>query len=184
MLIVVVPACASRAGMREHDAMIATLGRIDRNRSVQLVDEVALGATALDRAQLVAAVLARNPDLDAARATWRAAVAAYPSAVTIDDPRLTYEVAPFSIGSTVPFGQRVELSQKLPYPGKRAAAGDAAIASADAAEADYGTLRLELAEAAVHAFDDDYVAARALEVNTHHHELIERIYKSATAQYT
>jgi len=184
LLIVVVPACAGGAGMREHDAMIATLGRIDRDRPAQLVDEVVIGGTVLDRAQLVAAVLARNPDLDAARATWRVAVAAYPSAVTIDDPRLSYEVAPFSIGSPVPFGQRVELSQKLPYPGKRAAAGDAALASADAAEADYDTLRLELAEATVHVFDDDYVAARALEVNTHHHELIERIYKSATAQYT
>ena len=183
LLIVVAPACAG-TGMREHDAMIATLGRIDRDRPAQLVDEVVLGATVLDRAQLVAAVLARNPDLDAARATWRAAVAGYPSAVTIDDPRLTYEVAPFSIGSAVPFGQRVELSQKLPYPGKRAAAGDAALAGADAAEADYDTLRLELAEATVHAFDDDYVATRALEVNTHHHELIERISKSATAQYT
>lgn len=144
--------------------MIATLDRSERH--AQLVDEVVLGGAALDRAQLVAAVLARNPDLDAARATWRSAAAAYPSAVTIGDPRLSYEVAPFSIGSAVPFGQRVELSQKLPYPGKRAAAGDAALATADAAEADYNTLRLELAEATVHAFDDDYIAARALDVNT------------------
>lgn len=97
---------------------------------------------------------------------------------------LTYEVAPLSIASSVPFGQRIVLSQKLPYPGKRSAAGDAAIANAEAAQGDYAALRLELAEATVYAFDDYYVAARALEVNTHHRELIERIHKSATAQYT
>ena len=177
-------ACAGGNVAREHDAMIGALGRIERERPASIGDEVSLGTEALDRASLVTAVLARNPDLDAARAAWRAATAAYPAAVTINDPMLTYEVAPFSIGSRVPFGQRVELSQKLPYPGKRRAAGDAAIAGAEAAQADYGVLRLELAETTVHAFDDYYVAARALDVNAHHHELIERIHKSATAQYT
>lgn len=177
-------ACTAGSGAREHDAMIAALGRIDRERPAPVGDDVSIGTEALDRAALVSAVLARNPDLDAARATWRAATAAYPSAVTIADPMLTYEVAPFSIGANVPFGQRVELSQKLTYPGKRRSAGDAALAGAEAAQADYGSLRLELAETTVHAFDDYYVAARALEVNTHHHELIDRMHKSATAQYT
>jgi outer membrane protein TolC len=93
-------------------------------------------------------------------------------------------MAPLTIGSDVRFGQRVAVSQKLPWPGKRALAGEAALADADAAEADYATLRLALAEATVDAFDDDYVAARALEVNAHHHALFERIEKSAIAQYT
>jgi outer membrane protein TolC len=139
---------------------------------------------ALDRAAIVAAVLARNPDLDAARATWRAAVAAYPSAVAIDDPMARYAVAPFSIGSNARFGQQVEVSQKLPWPGTRQLRGDAALADAEAAQADIESLRLDLAEAAVQAFDDDYVAVRALEINHHHRELLERIEKSALAQYT
>jgi cobalt-zinc-cadmium efflux system outer membrane protein len=177
-------ACAGGSGAREHDAMVAALVRAERERAPSIGEDVALGAESLDRAALVTAVLARNPDLDAARATWRAATAGFPSAVAIDDPMLTYEIAPFSIGANVPFGQLVALSQKLPYPGKRRAAGDAAIADAEAARADYGALRLELAETTVHAFDDYYVAARALEVSTHHRELLDRIQKSATAQYT
>src|SRR5262249_21135495 len=125
----------------------------------------------LDRAAVVAAVLARNPDLDAARAAWRAAVAAYPSATALDDPMAGYALAPLSIGSGARFGQRIEISQKLPWPGRRALRGDAALADAEAAGADLEALRLDLAEAAVRAFDDDYVAARALAINQHHRDL-------------
>lgn len=182
--LVCVIGCAGAGSVRKRDAMVATLSRADRSHEVAIEGELSVGGGSLDRAALVAAVLARNPELDVARETWRAAIAGYPSAVVLPDPMVSYEVAPFSIGSSVPFGQRIEVSQKLPYPGKRSLAGDAAIADAEAAHGDYETLRLELAEATVHAFDDYYVAARTLDVNHHHHELIERIQKSATAQYT
>ncbi|HEX8110341.1 MAG TPA: TolC family protein [Kofleriaceae bacterium] len=138
---------------------------------------------ALDRAAVVAAVLAHNPDLDAVRATWRAAVAAFPSAISLDDPVASYALAPFSIGSDARFGQRIEISQKLPWPGKRELRGDAALADAEAAQADFESLQLDLAEAAVQAFDDDYIATRALDINQHHRELLERIERSALAQY-
>lgn len=181
--LLAVAGCAGASGAREHDAMVAALSRIERERSTQLGDDLELGAPALDRATLVAAVLARNPELDQARETWRAAAAAYPPAVALADPMLTYEVAPLSIAGEVPFGQRVQLTQKLPYPGKRRLAGESALADAEAARADFGLVRLELAEAAVGAFDDYYVAARALEVNAHHRGMVERIEQSAAAQY-
>jgi outer membrane protein TolC len=176
--------CAGAAGARAHDAMVAELQSLERERPAQLAEDLALGAPALDRATLVAAVLARNPELDRARETWRAAAAAYPSAVAIADPMLTYEVAPFSITGDVPFGQRVQVTQKLPYPGRLPLAGEAVLADADAARADYGLVRLQLAEAAVDAFDDYYVAARALDVNAHHRGMLEQIQHSATAQYS
>jgi outer membrane protein TolC len=184
MVSLLAAGCAAGAGAREHDAMVAALRGLDRERPAAAPGELALDAGSLDRAQLVAAVLARNPELDVARETWRAAVAAYPAAVALADPMVTYEVAPFSVAADVPFGQRIELAQKLPYPGKLPLAGDAALAGADAARADYGLLRLALAEAAVAAFDDYYVAARALDVNAHHRALLERIGHSATAQYS
>jgi outer membrane protein TolC len=161
--------------------MVDMLARGDRDRARS--SEVAFGTT-LDRDSLVAAVLARNPEVDVARETWRASVAAYPVATTLEDPMVSYTVAPFTIGSSAPFGQTFEVRQKLPWPGTRALAGDAAIADAQAAEADLATLQLELAGATVDAFDDDYIAARALEVNHHHRELLERIEKAALAQIT
>ena len=183
-LLLSIAGCAGPTGAQAHEAMLAELRRIDRARPAQLGEDLALGTPALDRATLVAAVLGRNPELDQARETWRAAAAAYPSAVALADPMLTYEVAPFSIAGDVPYGQRIELRQKLRYPGKRRLAGEAALADADAARADYGTLRLALAEAAVQAFDDYYVAARALEVNAHHRAMIDRIADSARTQYS
>ncbi len=182
--LLIVAGCAGPTGVHPHEAMLAELRRIDHVRPAQLGDDLALGTPALDRATLVAAVLGRNPEIDQARETWRAAVAAYPSAVALADPMLTYEVAPFSITGDVPYGQRIELRQKLPYPGKRGLAGEAALADADVARADYGTLRLALAEATVQAFDDYYVAARALEVNAHHRAMIDRIADSARTQYS
>jgi outer membrane protein, heavy metal efflux system len=177
--VVVLLGCAVQ-GSRERDAMIEVL-----SKSRMSVDhDVAFVGVTLDRAALVTAVLARNPDLDVARETWRATIAAYPTVAAISDPMLTYEVAPLSIGSSVPFGQRIAISQKLPYPGKRQLAADEVLADGQAARADYETLRLELAEATVVAFDDYYVAVRSLDVNAHHHQLIERVQKSAVAQYT
>ena len=177
--------CAG-ANEQQYEASVSALERVERGRAIteQHAAGLTLGAV-LDRAALVRAVLARNPDLEAARQAWRAAIAAYPSATSLEDPMASYDLAPFSIGSSaVPYGQRIDLSQKLPWPGKLADAGDAAIADADASEADYGALQLVLAEATVDAFDDDYVAARGLAINAHHHRLMERIEKSATAQYT
>ena len=172
--------CGDPRAAHQRDAMASALARAEADAR-EPTAEVALDAP-LDRAALVSAVLARNPDLAAARASWRAIAAEAPAATAWPDPMVTYEVAPLSVGAAVPFGQRVELRQRLPFPGKRALAGDVVAADADAARADYQTLRLELAEATVHAFDDYYVAARALEVNAHHRPLLERVQRGALAQ--
>jgi outer membrane protein TolC len=165
--------------------MIRELARSDRERaSSNASDDTAFGAPVLERTALVAAVLARNPELDAARETWRAAAAGYPGAVSLEDPMASYAVAPLTIGSPVLFSQTVELRQKLPWPGKRALAGAAALADAEAAAADFETVRLDLAQVTVEVFDDLYLAARALEVNAAHRALLERIEHSAVAQYT
>ena len=182
--LLIVAGCVGPAGARAHEATLVELHRLEPTGPAQLDDELALGTPALDRAALVAAVLGRNPELDQARETWRAAAAAYPATVAGADPMLTYEVAPFSITGQVPYGQRIELRQKLPSPRRRELAGEAALADADAARADYGTLRLALAEAAVQAFDDDNVAARAVEVNAHHRAMLDQILASVRTQYT
>lgn len=177
--------CADGAGTLRHDSLVAALARAESGpvRGGALDGAAVARGGRLDRAALVAAVLARNPELDAARAAWRAAVAAYPPAVALDDPMARYAVAPFSIGSDAPFGQRIELAQKLPWPGRRALRGEVAIADAEAAEADLDAVRLDLAEATVQAFDDLYIAARALEINQHHRDLLERIERGVIAQY-
>jgi outer membrane protein TolC len=178
--------CVDGAQARQHDSMVAMTSRAesDHAHEGEITDASLVVDGRLDRSAVVAAVLARNPDLDAARAAWRAAVAGYPSAVALEDPMARYALAPLGIGSSLPLGQRIEVSQKLPWPGRRQRRGDSALADADAARADIEVLRLDLAEAATDAFDDDYIATRALEINQHHRELLGRIESSAIAQYT
>lgn len=137
----------------------------------------------LDRSALVAAVLARNPSVAAAREALRAALAEIPQATALEDPMVGYEVAPLSVRGDAPFGQVVSVRQKLPFPGKRRLAGAAALAMAEAEAAGIGVVRLELAQLASELYDDYYVAARALEINAHHRGLFEQMKKSAEAQY-
>jgi outer membrane protein TolC len=142
------------------------------------------GGQPLERATVVEAVLARNPSVDAARAALRAALAEVDQVRAFEDPMLGYELAPLSIASSeVPFGHAISIRQKLPFPGKRNRAAEVALAMAEAEAAEIGVVRLELAQMASQLYDDYYVAARALEINTHHKGQLEQIKKSAEAQY-
>ena len=82
--------CAVPLGTRSHDydGMLAELRRSEQTRAV-LLDDASLfaSATELDLDALVAAVLARNPDLETARQGWKAATASVSAAGALDDPR-------------------------------------------------------------------------------------------------
>lgn len=141
------------------------------------------GAVVLERAELVREVLARNPSLEAAREAQRAALARYPQETALEDPMLSYSVAPLSIAGRERFGQVVELSQQLPFPGKRGLRGDVALAEAEALRGDLEELRLRLALMASTLFDDLFIVQRSLAINDEHLRLLEQLKKSAEAQY-
>jgi outer membrane protein, heavy metal efflux system len=142
------------------------------------------GAPVLVREALIRRVLERNPELEAARAGWQAALARPAQAGALMDPMLTYEMAPVSIFSRqVRFGQRIALSQRLPLPGKRSLATQVARAEAEAARGDFQAARLEMALMTSMLFDDLFVAHRALAVNASHQRLLREMRLSAEAQY-
>lgn len=173
-------ACAATSSRRED-----SLWREARHTPTAAIDApVDVGAPELDRDALVREVLARNPDVAAAREALRAALAAVPEAWALDDPMLAYEVAPLSIAGAAHFGQRVTIRQRVPWPGKRARAAEVALAAAEAVSAEIGIVRLELAAMASELFDERYVVERALQINTRHQVLVEEIRQSALARYT
>jgi outer membrane protein TolC len=143
------------------------------------------GSGSLERAALVRAVLERNPTLAAARQAWRAALALHPQVTSLEDPTLGLGVAPRSLdgNSATDKGYRADLSQALPFPGKLALRGEAALAEAEAARHEHDAVRLRLAAMASALFDDHYLAARALEVNEHHHVLLEELERITLARY-
>lgn len=134
--------------------------------------------------ELLAAVLERNPDLDAARRAWQAAASQAPQVSVLPDPELSYGLGPLSIFSDeVDFGQVLEARQAIPYPGKLRLRGAAAEAMAGAERQRVEELRLDLARLAADGFYDLYLLDRALEINRDHVRLLEELKEIATARY-
>jgi len=147
-------------------------------------DDPFAGHAVLDRQASIAAVLARNPSIDAARWAWRAALARYPQETALEDPMLEYSIAPASVGASgVDTGQRVTLSQGLPFPGKLALRGEVALAEAEAAASDFAGVRLRLAVLASLLFDQAYLIERKLAVNDAHRSLLAELREIALARY-
>jgi outer membrane protein TolC len=140
--------------------------------------------SALGRSSLLRAVLERNPSVRSAQQGWRAALARYPQVVSLDDPTLGYGVAPWSFGSrSANNAHKIDLSQTLPFPGKLALRGQAALAEAEAAQHDFEAVRLRLATIASLLYDDYYFLARSIEINAEHIALLEDFKTIATARY-
>ncbi len=153
-------------------------------RAADIGDRLFEGAAFLERQELVRQVLERNPTLRAARFAWRAALERYPQVTALDDPMLGAGVAPRSIGSSaVNDAPKFDLSQKLPFPGKLRLRGEAVLGEAEAASHDFASVRLRLATMASLLFDDYYLVARSLEINTEHIALLDEFQRIATVRY-
>ncbi len=142
------------------------------------------GLDHLEREIVIRAVVERNPSIAAARHGWEAASARERQRSSLDDPTLSYGLAPLSIGaSEVSYGQIIGFAQRLPYPGKPDLRGEIARAEAEAARHDYEAVQLQLASIASLLFDDYYLVARALEINAEHVGLLEDFQRLATVRY-
>jgi outer membrane protein TolC len=143
------------------------------------------GVATLERSALVEEVLRRNPTIAAARYAWRAALARYPQETALEDPTFAYGLGPrtFTSSEAPQIGQRFELSQAFPFPGKRALRGAAALGEAEAAAHDYQAVRLRLAAIASSLYDDYWLVARAEQVNHEHLALVRELREIATARY-
>ena len=144
------------------------------------------GQAELSADALIEQVLARNPSLAQMIAAWQVAQARYPQAISLEDPTLAATVGPGTIRPDDPgveFAYRLEIAQKLPFPGKRALRGETALAEASAAARDVDDVRLQLIEAARTAFYDYFLVDRALEVNADSLDLLKKFRDNAEKRY-
>jgi len=143
-----------------------------------------IDASELRADALVAGVLARNPDLDALRHVWHAAAQRPAQARALDDPRLAYGFAPGTVEAGQPdFGQRIDLSQKLPWPGKLRLRGEQAEAGAGAALQNLEDARRLLAREARMAHAEWFYFHRAIAINRENQELLAGIQRLAEEKY-
>ena len=132
---------------------------------------------------LVAAVVERNPGLEAQRAAVEAARAHIKTAGALDDPMLSVGLAPDTIGSAIGTRASVEVSQTLPWWGTRGARAAVAQASSDAATEEVQSQALRLRALAQSAFADWRYIHVALEINQRHQALDAELREAARARF-
>ena len=142
------------------------------------------GQTELKLDDLRQRVLRRNPTLAAMESACRAASSRYPQVTALDDPVFSYGLAPATIGvDRLDLGQRFELSQTFPWPGKLRLRGEAARSEARAVSEDTEAARLQLIEATEQAFYDYYFVHRAMEINDANQELLLELKRITQMRY-
>ncbi|MGR9106054.1 MAG: TolC family protein [Gammaproteobacteria bacterium] len=143
------------------------------------------GREAFSPKVLVAAVLSRNPSLPAIEAALEAAGSRSDRVSALEDPRLSYGIAPQTVGvAGLDFGQKIELSQAVPWPGKLDLQGAAARYEADSVREDIETLRLTLAALAKSLYADWYFFHRAIAINRSNQVLLEEFRDIALTRYS
>lgn len=121
---------------------------------------------------LIHEVLARNPELVAARKQWEAAANRITQARSLDDPILSVQLwnIPQPFKATQADNSIFGLSQNLPFPGKLALKGDVASRSADMTEQAVRAKERELVARLKQAYYDLFLAQKAVQI---HHEQVE-----------
>lgn len=142
-------------------------------------------------ADLTQAVIRQNTGLTARELRIRASRALMESAGALDDPRVSYSVAPSSIGTDIPSGfgnalrvrQTFQVSQLFPWPGKRQLRTELAEARAEIAEANYDQLLTSLTQQARSLWSQLWFVVQALSVNAEHQALLGDLETVASTQY-
>ncbi|PKM11268.1 MAG: TolC family protein [Gammaproteobacteria bacterium HGW-Gammaproteobacteria-3] len=139
---------------------------------------------ALSSAQLVADVLAANPQLEVVRAIWQASVQRIEQQSALDDPILAYGLAPQTVGnSETDLGQRFEISQKIPWPGKLRLREEAASHEAAAASENIAALKLFISATTKTLVADWYYIHRAIGINKINQALLSEFRNIAISRY-
>ncbi|MCW8195706.1 TolC family protein [Proteobacteria bacterium 005FR1] len=150
---------------------------------VDAAEDPIASASVMSADELAAWVLARNPGVQAAKAAARAAAFRIDPAGSLDDPTLSYGVAPNTSSSDRGLEQRVEIAQRFPWPGTLAARKEQARFEAIAAEQGTDVFRLEVAAAAKAAYAEWRYVASALTVHEATHDLLSDLISAAETRY-
>ena len=135
--------------------------------------------------QLIDEVHSVNPTLEAMTAAWQAAIQRIPQVSSLEDPVFGSTIAPGSLGSNkVEPAYSFELSQKLPWHGKRSLRAVAAQAEAVTASQGVKTARDKLTEVVQSEFWELYLSERLSELNSQNSALLISIRANAENRYS
>ncbi|HED17705.1 MAG TPA: TolC family protein [Gammaproteobacteria bacterium] len=148
-------------------------------------DELFIHSDQLDIKQLIQAVLTRNPTIEAMQSAWKAAESRIDQVTALDDPVLSYSFAPETLNqSNQDFGQKIQLSQKIPWPGKLALRGDSARFESRAHKESIELVRQKLIETTARTFSDWYYIHEAQRINRVNQGLWREFHAIAELKYS
>ena len=135
--------------------------------------------------ELIHEVLARNPELVAARKQWEAATHRITQARSLEDPILSLQFwnSPQSFNVTRSDNTIIGFSQSFPFPGKRALKGDVASRSADMTEQAVRAKERELVTRLKQAYYDLFLVQKAVQIHHEQVELLRQFVEIANAKF-
>ncbi len=134
-------------------------------------------------------VLEANPGIAALTEAAEVAILRIEPAGALDDPRLTYLAAPATLGggnrrfNNNGLNQKIEITQKFPWPGTLKARKRTAIYNANAAKQNVSTKRLLLAAKAKEAYAEWYFIKQAIAIHRATHSRVIEYRAVAEAKY-
>ncbi len=132
---------------------------------------------------LVQWVLEANPGLAAAEATAEAASYRIEPAGSLEDPMLSYDVAPLTAGAGRSLHQSIAVSQEIPWPGTLAAREAAARHETVAAARDADSLRLRIMAQAKSAHAEWRYIGVAMDVHHGTRALLDELLATVETRY-
>lgn len=145
---------------------------------------LAVAASSLTLEQYLSEVKSNYPSLAAARARAGAMEERVSPAGAWDDPFFAMGIDQMPTkGADTSSVWRYQLSQTIPFPGKRGAAGKSAEARASAAKADADSLDRELTLIAMQLFYRAYYLGAAIEANERTKKILQGALDSSRARY-
>ena len=135
--------------------------------------------------ELIQEVLARNPELVAARKQWEGATTRIAQARSLDDPTLSVQLwnIPQTFNVTQAQNSIFGLSQNLPFPGKLALKGDVASRSAEMTEQAVRGKERELVARLKQAYYDLFLTHKAIQIHHEQVELLGQFVEITTAKF-
>ena len=135
--------------------------------------------------ELIQEVLARNPELVAARKQWDGATNRITQARSLEDPVLSLQFwnSPQSFNVTRSDNTILGLSQSFPFPGKLALKGDVASRSAEMTEQSVRAKERELVARLKRDYYDLFVAQKAVQLHHEQVDLLRQFVAIANAKF-
>lgn len=152
------------------------------NSALHAQDPTESGPT-LTADKLVASVLEANPGLAAIEAAAEAAAHRVDPAGSLDDPMLSYSVAPLTANADRGLNQNVNFSQKIPWPGTLDARQSVAHYDAVSADRDVDALRLQVISQAKSAYAEWRFVHSALDIHHASQALLGELIATAETRY-